>query len=168
MKKRIFLSMLFVLVMAVSGFSRGLLGNILSDAEKIQVEGSVVSIPEPYSGQIGTGMVLDTESGDITVYGLGPAWYWAKNNVNRPNQGDTVTATLYKLDINGKMYYILQSITLSDGKSLDFRDSSTGLPLWFKSRRGGNFDNATGIQKLKRGGNFRGRMFNQNCPCNQQ
>ena len=160
MKKIIITGLLLIFTMAVSGFAQqGIFSNALNDAEQVTIEGKVLSVPTPYSGQIGQGMTLDTSNGDITVYGLGPIWYWNNNNVTRPVVGDTVTATVYKLDINGKLYYVLKSITLADGKTLNLRDDSTNFPLW----RGQHGYGAKGGMHGKGMG-----LYNGNCPYNQQ
>ena len=166
MKKIIITGLLLIFTMAVSGFAQpgGIFSDILNNAEQVTLEGKVLSVPTPYSGQIGQGMSLDTSNGDITIYGLGPIWYWNKNNVTRPIVGDTVTATVYKLDINGKLYYVLKSITLADGKTLNFRDDSTNLPLWigqhgYGGHKGGMFGKGMGKHQM---------FKNYNCPCTPQ
>lgn len=162
MKKIIITGLLLIFTMAVSGFAQpgGIFSNVLNNAEQVTVEGKVLSVPTPYSGQMGLGMTLDTSNGDITVYGLGPIWYWNNNNVTRPVVGDTVTTTVYKLDINGKLYYVLKSITLADGKTLNLRDDSTNLPLW-RGQYGSGMHKGRGMGKHQ--------MFNNyNCPCTQQ
>ena len=112
MKKIIITGLLLIFTMAVSSFAQqGIFSSALNDAEQVTIEGKVLSVPTPYTDQMGQGMTLDTSNGDITVNGLGPIWYWSNNNVTRPVVGDTVTVTVYKLGINGKLYYVLKDIT---------------------------------------------------------
>ncbi len=137
MKKVILLCLMCVVVLAASAFARGgILLNVLQNAEQTVIEGKVVSLPVPYTGLQGQGMVIDTADGDINVYGLGPIWYWESNQVERPVVGETVTVKVYKLDINNKIYYILKEITLNNGKTLKLRDDSTNLPLWKGMKKG--------------------------------
>ena len=160
MKKIILITLIFLFaISAVSFAKQGIFANVLNDAEQITIEGKVLSVPTPYSGQIGQGLVLDTENGDTTLYGLGPIWYWEQNQAVRPVAGDTVTAVAYKLDINGKLYYILKEITLADGKILKLRDDSTNLPLWINLGGKGHGKGFKGMGK--------GMHYNSSCPYNQ-
>ncbi len=154
MKKYFLITLLFLFTIATIAFARGgIFSTILQNAETIKIEGKVISVPVPFIGKRGQAMTLDTENGEIKVYGLGPIWYWQKNQVERPTVGETVNVEVYKLDINGELYYILKNITLSDGKKLNLRDSDTTLPLW----RGAH-------GRMNKGG-YMGRKFdNSTCP----
>ena len=92
--------------------------------------GDVVTAPTTGSGQ---GMVIATADENITIYGLGPLWFWTQAGVDRPAVGDTVTVTGYVVDYNGVERNIATLIQINE-TSLELRDPSTCQPLW--SRRG--------------------------------
>jgi hypothetical protein len=91
--------------------------------------GDVVSLSEP-----GQGMVIATETENVTIYGLGPIRYWQSLDVARPAVGETVTVEGYTVDYNGVLRNIAMSMTIG-GQTVQLRDPSTGLPLW-SGRRG--------------------------------
>lgn len=93
--------------------------------------GDVVTAPSIGSGQ---GMVIATAEENITIYGLGPLWYWTEAGVDRPAVGDTVTVTGYTMDYNGVERNIATLIQIN-GASLQLRDSTSCLPLWSQKGR---------------------------------
>jgi hypothetical protein len=95
--------------------------------------GDVVTAPTTGSGQ---GMVIATADQNITIYGLGPFWYWTQAGVDRPAVGDTVTVSGYIVNYNGTERNIAVLIQINEA-SLQLRDPSSCMPpLW--SRQGRN------------------------------
>ncbi|MCF8119399.1 MAG: hypothetical protein K9L83_04245 [Deltaproteobacteria bacterium] len=95
--------------------------------------------PFTYEGDViemvpGQGLLIATESGNVTVYGIGPFRYWDSVGVDRPAVGDTITVTGYEVDYNGEIRNIATTITI-DPDVVDLRDPETGAPLW----RGGRW-----------------------------
>ncbi|MFQ3573561.1 MAG: hypothetical protein SNJ53_02890 [Thermodesulfovibrionales bacterium] len=94
--------------------------------------------PETITGVVkninipGNGMVINTPSGDVTVYGIGPYWYWDRNNVARPDIGETVTAVVSSLTTI--KYNVILSIQIGN-ESIQLRDTSTCQPLWRSGKR---------------------------------
>ncbi len=93
--------------------------------------------PFAYSGVVGAvnyyrggGLTLAVDSGTVTLYGLGPWWYWEQQGVNWPQVGDSLSVTGYAVDIGGSLTRVLMTVTTQDGKTIQLRDASTGWPLW--------------------------------------
>jgi hypothetical protein len=87
-----------------------------------EVEGWVESIQ---SGP-GSGLVIDTGTETVFVFGLAPVWYWSENNVTRPEIGDYVS--LVVSDVKCMDEPVLISIT-TDEYELDLRNDAC-YPLW--------------------------------------
>lgn len=75
----------------------------------------------------GMGITIDTVDGLETVYGLGPVWYWFRNDMARPVVGDAVEVVV--TEISTSEYPVILSITVN-GDTLDLRDPVTCRPLW--------------------------------------
>jgi hypothetical protein len=78
------------------------------------------------------GLVVDTNNGPVTIYGIGPEWYWEDKEVDRPEIGDVVKVVAYSLLFSDGTRYIASSITIGDDPidTLKLRDPETGCPLW--------------------------------------
>lgn len=93
--------------------------------------------PFTYAGTIiemvrGEGFVLATDTGNVTVYGLGPASYWTELGVDKPAVGDTVEVSGFAVDFNGVTRNIVFTIVIDD-QTVQLRDQETGQPLWLGS-----------------------------------
>lgn len=86
------------------------------------IAGTVVTYGMP-------GLVVDTGTSSELFYGMGPAWYWEKNNVDRPEIGEAVTLETESVIIGTTTRQVIVSITVGD-QTLMLRDSATCLPLW--------------------------------------
>ena len=88
-------------------------------------------------GPHGNGLVLETNTGKVVVFGLGPVWYWEKYDLDRPDVGEAITVFAYTLSFSDTTRYIAASITIGEGttaeEKITLRDPDTGCPLW---RRG--------------------------------
>jgi len=93
------------------------------DGIPFSFSGTVVS-----TGLSGSGLVVSTENGDITVTGLGPMRYWYSLGVQKPVVGDAVSGNGYTVDYNGFEQNVLTDITVN-GITVLLRDE-TGAPLW--------------------------------------
>jgi len=91
--------------------------------EPFDITGEVVSLAD------GQGMVIATEIENITVYGIGPAWYWDAVGVDRPAVGEIVRVIGYIVDYNDVERYIVMTIWVGETE-VQLRDAETGLPLW--------------------------------------
>lgn len=128
------LATLFVLLLG-TGWTFAGNGNGLGDGDG-PIHNILEGTPFDYTGEIvtleaGGGLLLATESGNVTVYGIGPKWYWEDQEVERPGVGDTIEATGFTVDYNGIERNIAMSIS-GDDFEIQLRDSETGLPFWSK------------------------------------
>ena len=94
-------------------------------------------------GPEGQGLKVDTDSGIISVYGIGPIRYWAESGIDRPTVGEEVIINAVEVTFSdgSKKIVALEITVMVDGEpieTIDLRDDS-GFPLW----RGGN---ARGVQ----------------------
>ena len=90
---------------------------------EFEYTGTVVSIIR------GQGMVLATDEGNITIYGIGPIRYWTSLSMDRPVIGDSITVNGYTVDYNGIVRNIALSILVGDD-TVELRNSETCVPLW--------------------------------------
>ena len=83
------------------------------------------------------GLVIDDpKSGPVTVYGIGPEWYWEDKGMDRPEIGDLVKVEAYAVVFSDGTRYIASSIAFtSGGDTLLLRDAETGCPLWRGPRK---------------------------------
>ncbi len=83
----------------------------------------------------GSGMVVSQEDDkpDVTIYGIGPYWYWESLGMEPPDVGEDVTVLGMEVDFNGTLRIVAMSITV-DGETALLReacvDGSGGQPLW--------------------------------------
>jgi hypothetical protein len=119
------------------GNGNGPIHNIL-EGTPFTYSGTVVSIDSR-----GSGMVIATSDGNITVYGLGPQYYWDNLETDRPDIGEQVVVNGYTVDYNGTPRNILTTIEI-DGVTVQLRDSETGLPLWSGNNNGHKYGSSNG------------------------
>ena len=83
-----------------------------------------------------TASSFDTGNSHVTIYGIGPEWYWEDKGVDRPDIGDGVTVDVYAVLFSDGTRYIASSITIGDDPidTLKLRDLETGCPLWRGAR----------------------------------
>ena len=98
-------------------------------APEKSIEGTVYSV-----GNYGQGLVIDTETGLVTVFGIGPVRYWEDVlEVARPDVGDKIIVTGREVTFSdGTTKIIAFTITFVEDpdETIVLRDEETGLPLW--------------------------------------
>jgi hypothetical protein len=109
------------------------------DGEPVTVSGVVSAIA--YYGQ---GLDIDTGEEVVTVYGMGPVWYWYQLGVDRPVVGDTITVDGYIVTFSDGSAQTIATNVLINGEDIALRDYDTGLPLWQGSRGGHHGDYGQG------------------------
>jgi len=137
MKKSTVIIMMFMLLVSLTAYAgngnqkriqknNNVCSNVLSGA-LVTITGTVIGIGNH------NGLVLDTGTVQVTIYGIGPEWYWEKNEVDRPEVGDSVTVNAYEVLFSDGTRYIASSLTIGSD-TLNLRDSETGCPLWRAAR----------------------------------
>lgn len=84
------------------------------------------------AGVSGDGIEIATVDGLVTVYGLGPSYYWESLGLNKLEMlavGAAVSVTGIVVDYNGEPRDLVTTITV-DGLTIDLRDPETAVPLW--------------------------------------
>ncbi len=101
------------------------------DSTPVAIEGMVTAIGTP-----GTGMSVDTGDEVLTVYGIGPVWFWNKIGVARPEIGEQVSVSGFEVTLSdGSTRIIATEITVGDA-TITLRDAETGIPAWRQSCSG--------------------------------
>ena len=103
---------------------KGISAATICEGTLFTVTGIVVNIGLP-----GEGVVIDTGTAVVTIYGIGSLDYWAANNIARPAIGEIVTVTGYTVEFSDTKLNVAASITVG-GVTLQLRDSTTCVPLW--------------------------------------
>lgn len=134
--KKLFLGLAGVLLIASMAFAMGpLMPTILSKSKVVQLKGKILQVNQQnYGCMRGCGpVVLQTDKGNITLYGFGPKWYWNRQNVNLPQLGNNLTVNAFEVNVNGSNYYVVKDVTFANGKNIFLRDNN-GYCLWSKKR----------------------------------
>ena len=98
--------------------------------EPIYVSGLVTAVPSPGN----PGLKIDTGTETVTIYGLGPSWFWERMGVAYPAVGEEVAVEGYKVTMSdGSERIIATKLTVS-GQTINLRGDD-GRPAW----RGGRF-----------------------------
>jgi hypothetical protein len=147
--KTLFLALVAVIVGLLAatpgwtGYGRGGPGDgtchltTIPECTAVEISGTVYAATSR-----GDGLLVDTGGGEIvTVYGLGPVWFWERAEVERPAVGESVTMTAYEVTYsNGATRLIAIDITMQDADGtevvMELRDPATGAPLWRMPRFG--------------------------------
>jgi hypothetical protein len=85
----------------------------------------------------GAGFVVATESGEETVFGIGPISYWNELGVTLPEVGEYVEIEAYEVTYaDGTSKLVAYSITIADGAvTVQLRDDDF-MPLWTQKKKG--------------------------------
>ncbi len=127
----------FVASAQMSGSANCPYSNI-TDGVPVNLEGMVTAIGMP-----GAGMTIDTGEELVTVYGIGPVWFWKNSGVTRPEVGEQVSVTGYEVTLSdGSSRIVATEITVG-GNTVVLRDAATGLPVW----RNGGMQSGSGSMK---------------------
>jgi len=101
------------------------------DGEAVTVSGTVSEIQNYRQG-----VQIDNGTETVTVYGIGPVWYWEQLAVDYPAVGDTLSISAYKVTFSdGSVKTIAASATIGE-ETVALRDADTGAPLWRGQGRG--------------------------------
>jgi hypothetical protein len=92
--------------------------------ERFSFAGDVISVGVP-----GQGLVLALADRNVAVHGLGPLWYWDSHQWPSPMVGQAVIATGYRVNYQGNLFYVADSLSFG-GNTLHLRRDDNGLPVW--------------------------------------
>ena len=128
------------LALAGSGYNSGGQGAGGGTGISLVCTGSPVTVTGMVSdlSYTGSGMVITTDTGDVTINGIGPFHYWESQGLNRPEVGELVMVDGMEIDFNGTLKIVAMSITINQTTTIELReecvDGIGGWPLW----RGGS------------------------------
>ncbi|WP_022852402.1 hypothetical protein [Thermodesulfatator atlanticus] len=98
----------------------------------ITISGKVKAVPVKPS----EGLEIETENGVVTIYGIGPRWFWSQRGVTYPKVGDEIQVEGVEVTLpNGTTRIVATKITVS-GKTILLRGED-GRPLWRGGPKGG-------------------------------
>jgi hypothetical protein len=103
---------------------KGITAATICEGTPFTVTGIVVNIGLP-----GEGVVIDTGTAVVTIYGIGSLDYWAANKIVRPAIGEVITVTGYTVVLSETTLNVAASIIVG-GATLQLRDATTCVPLW--------------------------------------
>ena len=142
MKKLSLMIVLLLVMLSLTAYAGNGNGNFKRGPGEPKACSNVLSgTPETITGTVigignDDGLVVDTGNSHVTIYGIGPEWYWEDKGVDRPDIGDGVTVDVYAVLFSDGTRYIASSITIGDDPidTLKLRDLETGCPLWRGAR----------------------------------
>lgn len=142
-----------------AGDGTGPIQNILG-GEPVTISGTVSNV-----GTYGEGVQIDTGDAIVTVYGIGPLFYWEDQGIARLSvDEDIIVVGVTVAFSDGSTKIVAESISIGGeiiggeiigGETIQLRDKETGLPLWRQNRQ-----KRGGMMKHEEKKGFR----NQTCP----
>ncbi len=100
---------------------------IISDGVPVTISGTVFEAL--YEGN---GLTVDTGTEQVTIYGLGPQFYWDELSISKPDVGEEVIIDALELTFSdGNVRIIATTVTIED-VVVSLRDED-GRPLWRRS-----------------------------------
>lgn len=127
--------------------------SLFASGTPFSTEGTVKEI-----GQFGRGAVIDTGTETVTVYGLGPIWYWESQGLSYPAVGENVKIDGMEITLSdGTTRKVATSVSIG-GTTVTLRDAQTGYPAWRSQSRGRGMRGGP----MGMGGGYYGC---ENCPC---
>ncbi|HSB06553.1 MAG TPA: hypothetical protein VLK23_15325 [Thermodesulfobacteriota bacterium] len=139
MKKLAVTTLLILILFSFTAYAGNLKGNFKRGYGEAKSCSNVLSGPsETFTGTVigignHDGLVVDTNNGPVTIYGIGPEGYWEANSLDRPEIGDLVKVVAYAVLFSDGTRYAASSITI-ESDTLQLRDTETGCPLWRGAR----------------------------------
>jgi hypothetical protein len=97
---------------------------LIINGDPVTVSGTVYAAC--YAGQ---GLTVDTGDELVTVYGLGPQWYWDLLGVDKPDVGETVEIEAVKVTFSDNTEKIIAISVAMGDDMVELRDEN-GRPLW--------------------------------------
>lgn len=105
--------------------------NIIPEGTPTDISGTVYA-----AATWGGGLQVDTETEIVTIYGLGPVWYWERADIERPAVGEPITVSAVEVTFSDGTTRLIAIAVTIEGATIDLRDPDTGTPLWRMPRIG--------------------------------
>lgn len=105
----------------------------LFEGVPVEISGIVASI-----GTSGSGIGIDNGVETVTVYGLGPVFFWDAAGIARPEIGEEITVNGYEIALSDGTFKIIAGSVILGEEELVLRDPETGAPLWRGPKGKGN------------------------------
>ena len=96
----------------------------------LPITAGIVDAINIYGAGLGANMTVKDGDTTVTIFGLGPWWFWRNNGVNLPAKGDIVGVTAKTIEIGGTERIVAMSVTVADAEPLQLRDPDTCYPNW--------------------------------------
>lgn len=104
---------------------------VIAEGEPVVISGTVFE-----AAAAGDGLVVDTGEGIlVTVYGIGPYWYWENQDMERPEVGETIQIDALRLVYSDGTERLIAVTIVVDGETIALRDPVDGKPLWRRAGR---------------------------------
>ncbi|MEA2060511.1 MAG: hypothetical protein U9P10_08415 [Thermodesulfobacteriota bacterium] len=110
----------------------------IMDGIPMEVSGVVADI-----NTSGNGISIETGSEIVTVYGMGPVFFWDAAGIAKPAMGEAITVNGYEIALSDGTFKIIAMSVVLGGEEIVLRDPETGAPLWRGTKGSGN-SNGTG------------------------
>lgn len=104
---------------------------MIAEGEPVSISGTVFEV-----AGAGDGLVVDTGDGVlVTVYGIGPFWYWESLGVPRPDVGEAIQIDAFRLVYSDGTERLIAVAMVVDGEMISLRDPVDGKTLWRRAGR---------------------------------
>lgn len=103
---------------------------VIAEGEPVVISGTVFE-----TVAAGAGLSVDTGTEIVTVYGIGPVWYWDSQGVARPEDGEPIQIDALRLVYSDGTERLIAVTILVDGETIALRDPVDGKTLWRRAGR---------------------------------
>ena len=109
---------------------------ICESKDNLTIDGGTVEAINIYGAGRGANMTVTDGDTTVTIFGLGPWWFWRNygvNGVNLPAEGDIVDVTAKIIKIGDEDRIVAMSVTVYDDdgyETIQLRDTETCYPNW--------------------------------------
>lgn len=98
------------------------------DGEPWTIVGDVTAVQ---AGGPGGLTVVDSDDAEVSIFGIGPVWYWRQSGVDFPEVGDHVSVTVSNVKCMDDPVLLTYVRLEGEGGSLDLRNDLC-YPLWMR------------------------------------
>ncbi len=106
-------------------FGPGTGAQFIFQGQPVTIQGVVAGV-----GGFGQGIQIDTGSQVISVFGVGPVWFWESQGSTFPTVGEPITIEGYQVTMSDNVSRIIAVKATTYGQTVELRDPQTGIPQW--------------------------------------